>query len=282
MPDLLETWRAYRDERSIALQPTSLQSDYRQTEEWLKRCPVTELEQGRDVMRWVLSQKPELARLRVGMYVKAMYRWATQEDVARLERNPILSFPFPKRPQSDDEVIVIPRSEMPFLMAGLTRKNKRLARWDLVAECMHQTACRTGEVFAWRWGDIVDEQVRVHQNMTLTHGLKASTKTNRPRWVPLNEIVRGILEEMPRTSEFVFPWNRYSFQSFFNDRVKLLLKQDVISKAYRPYDLRHTAISGWLEAGIPIAKVSSWAGNSAEVIWKHYANSTQEYQMPTL
>lgn len=282
MPDLLHAWNAYRDERAVTLQPTSLKTDYRQTEEWLKRCPVTELENGREALRWVLTQQPQLSALRVGMYLKALYRWASSEDVALLERNPIASFKFPKRPQSDDEVVVIPRSEMPFLMAGLTRKNKKLAQWQLVAEWMHQTAMRTGEVFAVRWSDIVDEQVRVHQNMTLTHGLKPSTKTNRPRWVPLNAIVRGILEEMPRTSEFVFPWNRYSFQSFFNDRIRLLLSQGVISTAYRPYDLRHTAISGWLEAGIPIAKVSSWAGNSAEVIWKHYANSTQEYEMPTL
>lgn len=282
MPELLEAWCAFRDERAVSLHATSLGSDYRQAENWIRRCPVTDLEQGREAMRWVLTQQPQKAALRVGMYLKSLYRWASSEDVAMLERNPVASFRFPKRPQSDEEVVVIPRTEMPFLMAGLTRKNRRPAKWHLVAEWMHQTGMRTGEAFAVQWSDIRDGQVLVHQNMTLTHGLKDSTKTNRKRWVPLNPLVEGILEETPRTSEFVFPWNRNAFQSFFAQRVQLLVAQGVIRRSYRPYDLRHTAISGWLEAGIPIAKVASWAGNSPEVIWKHYANATQDYQMPTL
>jgi hypothetical protein len=51
---------------------------------------------------------------------------------------------------------------------------------------------------------------------------------------------------------------------------------------YRPYDLRHVAISRWLEAGIPVTQAASWAGNTSEVIWKHYAGSTVEYVMPVL
>ena len=42
------------------------------------------------------------------------------------------------------------------------------------------------------------------------------------------------------------------------------------------------AISRWLEAGIPVAQAAAWAGNTSEVIWKHYANVTQDYEMPVL
>lgn len=282
MPELLETWQAFCEERAVSLHATSLGTDYRQAENWIRRCPVTDLEQGREAMRWLLTQQPQKAALRVGMYVKSLYRWAASEDVGLLQRNPVANFKFPKRPQAEEEVVVIPRSELPFVMAGLTRKSSRRTRWCHVAEWMHQTGMRTGEAFATQWSDIRDGQVLVHQNMTLTHGLKDSTKTNRRRWVPLNSVVKGILEETPRTSEFVFPWNRNAFQSFFAQRMQQLLEQGAISRRYRPYDLRHTAISSWLEAGIPIAKVASWAGNSPEVVWKHYANATQDYQMPTL
>lgn len=44
---------------------------------------------------------------------------------------------------------------------------------------------------------------------------------------------------------------------------------------YRPYDLRHVAISRWLGAGIPVAQAAQWAGNTSEVIWKHYAGTTR-------
>jgi len=55
-----------------------------------------------------------------------------------------------------------------------------------------------------------------------------------------------------------------------------------MAEAYRPYDLRHVAISRWLEAGIPVTQAAQWAGNTSEVIWKHYAGSTTEYEMPVL
>jgi integrase len=64
--------------------------------------------------------------------------------------------------------------------------------------------------------------------------------------------------------------------------MKELKKENVITHRYRPYDLRHTAISRWIESQIPVAQVASWAGNSSEVIWKHYCNVTQEYEMPVL
>jgi hypothetical protein len=38
----------------------------------------------------------------------------------------------------------------------------------------------------------------------------------------------------------------------------------------------------WIEAGIPVPQVASWAGNTGEIIFKHYCNSTQEYAMPEL
>ena len=141
---------------------------------------------------------------------------------------------------------------------------------------------RTGEVRAMRWEDIKEDKVLVHCNYTLTHGLKNSTKTNKKRIVPLNSRAQAILAEMPKTNEYVFPYNRYAFMSFFYDRTKELKEAGLISHRFRPYDLRHSAISRWLEEDIPVAQAAKWAGNSSEVIWKHYVNVTQNYEMPTL
>jgi integrase len=147
---------------------------------------------------------------------------------------------------------------------------------------MLQTAMRTGEVRAIQWSDIKEDKILVHCNYTLTHGLKNSTKTNKKRLVPLNARTQAILKEQPKTDDYVFPYNRYAFMSFFYDRAKELLEAGLITHRYRPYDLRHTAISRWLEEKIPVAQAAKWAGNSSEVIWKHYVNVTQEYEMPTL
>jgi integrase len=41
--------------------------------------------------------------------------------------------------------------------------------------------------------------------------------------------------------------------------------------ARTPYDLRHAAVSTWLNAGVPAADVAAWAGHSVEVFLRIYA-----------
>ena len=217
------------------------------------------------------------------MYVRSLYKWASAEDVALISRNPVANFRMPKAPQKDHEIVVIPRTEIPLVLVALESKLAyRKVNWSSFAEFMLQTAMRTGEVRAMKWSDIEEDRVLVHSNFTLTHGLKNSTKTNKKRWVPLNARTKQILESLPRDSDYVFPWNRQAFQSFFIKRMQQLHEAGLIQKRYRPYDLRHVAISRWLEAGIPVTQAAAWAGNTAQVIWKHYAANTTEYEMPVL
>jgi len=284
MPTTLhELWTAFVAERSISLCPTSLTSDYNQVSKWLERCPIQNIEEARKVMIWVLGEKPVLSSRRVAMYTKTMYRWAAQEDVGYLPKNPLASFKMPKAPQKDEEIVVIPRSEVGLVLAALEAKRTyKNVNWAWYTEFMMQTAMRTGEVRALMWDDIKENKVLVHQNYTLTHGLKDSTKTNKKRWVPLNKKCQEILNKVPRVDKFIFPWDRLAFQSYFRKKLKPLHETGLISALYRPYDCRHTAISRWIEAGIPVPQVANWAGNTGEVIFKHYCNTTKEYDMPEL
>lgn len=282
-PSLSEAWAAFLQERSISLSPSSLVTDYAQVTKWLKRCPVQDLEQGKQVLIWTLQQQPVKSSRRVCMFVRAMYKWASSEDVAILARNPVANFRMPKAPQSDREITVITKPELTLIMIALKSKgHHRKSDWSLFAEFMLQTGMRTGEVRALKWKDLEENRVLVHSNYTLTHGHKNSTKTNKKRWVPLNKAAKDILEQLDKTSEYLFPWNRYAFQSYFRDKVDQLYAAGLIKGRYRPYDLRHVAISRWLEAGIPVTQAASWAGNTSEVIWKHYAGSTTEYEVPVL
>lgn len=280
---LEELWGAFVAERSISLCPTSLTSDYTQVGKWFRRCPIQDIDQARKIMIWVLSEKPVLSSRRVAMYTKTMYKWAAQEDIGILPRNPLASFKMPKAPQRDEEIVVIPRSEVGLVLAALEAKRTyKNVNWSWYTEFMLQTAMRTGEVRALMWKDIKDDKILVHQNYTLTHGLKSSTKTNKKRWIPLNDPCKKILEQLPQTSDFIFPWDRLAFQSYFRKKLVPMKQAGLISHLYRPYDCRHTAISRWIEAGIPVPQVANWAGNTSEVIFKHYCNSTQEYEMPVL
>lgn len=41
--------------------------------------------------------------------------------------------------------------------------------------------------------------------------------------------------------------------------------------AKRPYDLRHAAVSTWLNNGVPATEVAAWAGHSVAVLHEVYA-----------
>lgn len=284
MPSTLSgLWDAFLEERSISLCPTSLTSDYKQVTKWLKRCPIQDLNEARKIMIWVLGEKPVLSSRRVAMYTKTMFRWAAQEDVGYLDKNPLASFKMPKAPQKDEDIVVIPRDEVGLVLAALEAKHTyKNVNWGWYTEFMLQTAMRTGEVRALRWDDIKDNKILVHQNWTLTHGLKGSTKTNKKRWVPLNSKCQVILGSLPQDQEYIFPWDRLAFQSYFRKKLQPLHQGGLITHLYRPYDCRHTAISRWIEAGIPVPQVANWAGNTSEIIFKHYCNTTKEYEMPEL
>jgi integrase len=68
----------------------------------------------------------------------------------------------------------------------------------------------------------------------------------------------------------------------FNDRAYLLIFHKARSAAStsaesasllarRPYDLRHAAVSTWLNAGVPAPQVADWAGHSVDVLLRVYA-----------
>ena len=62
-------------------------------------------------------------------------------------------------------------------------------------------------------------------------------------------------------------------------RVWDLARREVLSEsqyasplAKRPYDLRHAAVSLWLNAGVPATQVAEWAGHSVNVLLRVYAS----------
>ena len=48
--------------------------------------------------------------------------------------------------------------------------------------------------------------------------------------------------------------------------------------AGRPYDLRHAAVSTWLNAGVPAPQVAEWAGHSVEILLSTYAKCVDGQQ----
>ncbi|MFI6788886.1 hypothetical protein ACIBG4_16320 [Nonomuraea sp. NPDC050383] len=54
-------------------------------------------------------------------------------------------------------------------------------------------------------------------------------------------------------------------------RLALTPEQVASSLAARPYDLRHAAVSLWLNAGVPASEVAKRVGHSVDVLLRVYA-----------
>ena len=59
---------------------------------------------------------------------------------------------------------------------------------------------------------------------------------------------------------------------FHSARDAAFSKSEIASLlARRPYDLRHAAVSTWLNAGVPAPQAAEWAGHGVEVLMRVYA-----------
>jgi integrase len=79
-----------------------------------------------------------------------------------------------------------------------------------------------------------------------------------------------------------FRWSRSSRRGALTDRAYLAVFHKARDAAFspsesasllarRPYELRHAAVSTWLNAGVPAPQVAEWAGHSVNVLLRVYA-----------
>lgn len=120
---------------------------------------------------------------------------------------------------------------------------------------------------------------RPRERRALKH--RAEGDTRRPPMHPeLVRILRRHLEEFatgPGGRVFVGPrggtmTDRAYLKVFHEARAKAFTAEEAASPlAERPYDLRHAALSTWLNNGVDIPQVAEWAGNSPQVLMRVYA-----------
>jgi integrase len=143
-----------------------------------------------------------------------------------------------------------------------------------------ETALRPAEWLALEWRDVQPAQGAVVVERTLgPQGTKPFGKTDASRRsVPLSRRALAALDGIPRWTEsrLVFAarsglhldlnnWRRREWQP--------ALEAAGVSRR-RIYDLRHTAISNWLAAGIGVFEVSRYAGTSLAMISSVYGHLT--------
>ena len=201
----------------------------------------------------------------------------------------------------DPRTVINPGQARRFL-AAVARQGQRGERMVAFFGCMYYAALRPEEVVDLRrdnlaslpdhgWGELIltnseprsgshwTDDGMARQRRELKHRAPGDTRT-----VPLHpELVALLTDHLARfparPGSRIFTGPR---GGIFNDRAYLKVFHAARADAFavgeaasllarRPYDLRHAAVSTWLNAGVPAPQVAEWAGHSVAVLLRVYA-----------
>ncbi|MGO8883260.1 MAG: tyrosine-type recombinase/integrase [Streptosporangiaceae bacterium] len=225
-------------------------------------------------------------------------------ETGALAENPLKSVKWtrPRTLKTVDPRTVINADQARRLLAAVAQQNQRGERMVAFFGCMYYAALRPEEVIDLRpgnlaslpesgWGELIlttseprsgsqwtdDGQPR--QRRELKHRAPGEVRT-----MPVHpELVRLLREHIARypagAGGRIFTGPR---GGIFTDRSYLGIFHKARAAAFapaeaasllarRPYDLRHAAVSTWLNAGVPAPQVAEWAGHSVDVLLRVYA-----------
>lgn len=125
------------------------------------------------------------------------------------------------------------------------------------------TGARPSEPLRVTWNDVSPTALRIR-----------GTKTDgSDRSLPISAALRQLLDELPRTSDKLFPYT-YSNVRYHFERLRQQLSFDMTIK-----DLRHTFGTRCLEAGVSMKTVQKWMGHSKfETTANIYSHITTEFE----
>jgi integrase len=152
------------------------------------------------------------------------------------------------------------------------------------------TGLRPGEVRALKWTDITSDckSILVIDSVDGQNKSKGRTKTARSRRkLQLSKSMIELLLSLPKISVYVFPAKESNGILNWNNWTKRIWKPVLIEalgeNLYRgPYHLRHTAITRWIDQGVPINRVVAMAGTSIECLQRNYMGVLDDLTIPEM
>ncbi len=196
-------------------------------------------------------------------FLKRMYNIANLQDKFQ-DKNPVMQIKFLHQEDRPERILSL-KEERRLLQAS----PEHIAN---IIICALNTGMRRGEMLSLKWDKV-----------NLEHGYiileSALTKTKKTRRVSINSILKNLLIKLEsnKQSDYVFTNEHGKEYSNINSLVYLfntsLKRADI--KGFRFHDLRHTAATRMIEAGVPLFAVGQILGHSNPKTTMRYAHPDQ-------
>lgn len=206
---------------------------------------------------------------RVRTTLRGLFRYAVR--TRRLQVSPAELVPLPHPDSRTGKVVEVDPFPFPVLLEVVDGQREIAGRYAEITLVLALTGVRFGELRGLRARDVVSVPYpgivvkRSIPQSGLTGAVieRATTKSGRSRMVPLSDLVRPVVErwaEGREPDDLLFPAPEGGYLSAQNWRRAVHWNKTGLGR--RPHDLRHTAASLWIAAGVDIKTVSAWLGHS--------------------
>ncbi len=206
---------------------------------------------------------------RVRSTVRGLFAYAVR--TRRLVISPAAAVPLPRPDSRTGQVVEIHPYPLPLLLEVVETQRRYAGRYADVTLVLALTGLRLGELRGLRVKDVASvpyPAIVVHRSVPQSGRTgapieRATTKSGRTRLIPLSDLVRPVVAEWAhgrRPDDLLFPAPGGGYLTAQNWR--RAVHWSATSLGRRPHDLRHTAASLWIAAGVDIKTVSSWLGHS--------------------
>lgn len=187
--------------------------------------------------------------------LSAIFREAVRRELVQF--NPVSRV---RKPREDNVIVrYLTPDEDERLFAALAPHLK-----PIVTAALH-TGMRKGELLRLAWADIDFDQ----RLITVLH-----TKSNRKRYIPMNDTLVELLKSLPHSSEDVHVFVNKRTGDIYGDiktSWKTTMRKAKIEN-FRFHDLRHTFASRLAQAGIPILVIKELLGHNDITTTMRYAH----------
>ena len=301
-PDLSELWEKFVEYKRPQCSPNTMHFVYGTYSKYLDRLPTYDLERAADIRDFAVNTFPIESCKRFVVRLNACCKWACQSGL--IAENPFegmsqeIKPPKAKRKSEEGDIFPFTVAEREAIIEALranTFCNKHSAfkhdHYTGYVEFLFSTGCRPSEAIALQWKNVSRDYTTVSferasistaSGRKMRDGLKTQDRRRFPCNAKLKALLSSVKPEKYSPEGLVFPGfsgNVLNTASFRKTVWKPVLAG--LGVEYRkPYQTRHTFITLALEHGLDAKDVAKLVGNSAEVIYQHYAASKREVSVP--
>lgn len=301
-PDLSELWEKFVEYKRPQCSPNTMYYVYGTYSKYLEQLPTHNLDRASDIRDFAINTFPIESCKRFVVRLNACCKWACQSGL--IESNPFegmakeIKPPKSQRKTDESDVFPFTVAERDAIIAAIRantfcRKHSayKHEHYAGYVAFLFLTGCRPSEAIALQWKNISRDYSSIHferavittgSGRKMRDGLKTQERRRFPCNVKLQALLKSVKPENYTPAKLVFPGfsGKVLNTASFRKTVWKPVLEGLNIEYRKPYQTRHTFITLALEHGLDAKDVAKLVGNSAEVIYRHYAASKREVSVP--